>query len=882
MSCCLIYYLSLTAWASGAQFSSSLRQGRKTPISFPARDYNIFSDWAQGGLGAHVLHSHEPEGSVSANQVQASRRRRTGPRGPAKPMHEDVKTLRWWSIGIISFLMVLVFCYLLYILIRLFNAYRKVKPGYKKRNFNDYLYYRFENWFTDTERANFKIVLAVTLIMLLIGTPLYTLIRQVDVFLALWKVFSFLVDPGAAAGIATHGNTLHQVLEMLLAGGLAICGLVLFALLLDMLGRTFTDFTEQIAEGHSDVMESNHVVILGFQDEVPNVIQELCKAHEDEGGTTIVVLSEKYSKPEMDKKIQRADIELLGSTLIMRSGKTHQPSSLRKVGAPTAGKILIISDNEEAKEVRDAFALRTLTTLRSKGWPENGQIITTCSLSKNVDLFSQAGGEETRIAMLDGFLAKFMVQCSQKTDIAVAFSLILGFGGSEMYIEPLPKHLSGIKFSEAVAYFPNAVPVAVYTDQVGCTFCPGQEYTLTEGEEIVLIAEDHLAASASQKPSDLTAQIIPEGLATKAPSHTLRSTNLQTMVLIGWNELSADVVFELDLAVEYGSCLLILEQQFCTSSEGSYAKENMQKWGTRLNKKLQNFTEIHYDSGMLGSRFAIEDLTIPIEQATRIFLFADHNADTHEHADALTLMSVIHIRDIFVLRGVPEHVSIVPEIRNSMSKRKFLDCNIYDFIDSAQLPSQILATFAHQPRIMSVLDDLFSQHNTSSYTLVKLSEYICEGQPTPDSLSFYQVSAIVGSGGDVAVGWTLPYHATQEAEKDKKARGFHKQMATIAKTAHNKTRLHEYELNPADKFAQREWCWQEDRVIVITADSIPDASASPTLFLEDDDGEPGSTGSGQLVYTGQRRSSLLQSVPSTPQRKTRKIMLRHADSLVVV
>jgi len=777
----------------------------------------------------HHRHHHEqrlkPEGNESSQETAASSNdKKSSHENKAPKQDKFVKMLRLISIIGLVIVYAILIGFGVYKLMEQYQQYGRVDKSHVHVTFYDYLRYSFENWYTRSENANFIIVLTATLVTILIAAPLFSFIRHRGIFLSFWKVFGFLVDPGAAVGAETDGSSLHRVAELILSAAIAICGLVLFALLLMLLGDSFNDFVSTTSEGSSAVMESGQVMILGYQEEIPTLVQEICKAHEDHGGTTIVICEDKLSKSEMESKIENADVELLGSRVVVRCGKIDNASNLKKIGAHTASTVLILPDRSEPKEIRDAFALGALNTLRSKDFPSNGQIITACSLQKNYNAFTNAGGDVTRIVMLDSFLAQFMVKCGQSQDLALAFNLVLGFGGSEMYIEKVPKHLAGVCFSESIGYFRNAVPVGVMTSD-GCTFCPGNTYTLLEDQEIVLFAEDQTSATALKDPIDLTGQKC--ALQTESVNHSrLRKWQVETMVILGWNEIAADVVFQLDGTVRPGSTLLILEQEDTKIP----AQDAMQLLGRKLQRQIENFTNIHYEQGHLGSRFAIEELAIPIEQASRIFLFADLNANSIEHADAITLIQVLSIRDIFLRRGVSKPIAIVPEIRDALSKRKFLDLKIHDFVDSAEIPSQLMATIAYQPRVIPALEDLINPHTPSSFTTMKLSQYISAGQDMPDKITFHQAYAIVAASGDVALGWSLPYDETHEGqmqaelEADQeqvyskcKKRTFLLQMCTVAKAAHNRERLHEYEINPADKFAERQWCWDQDQVIVITA-----------------------------------------------------------------
>lgn len=812
MNCHLInvIYIGLVTWTSSAQIFRHPARSQQLPAAGSQLSAQHPAD-PSSNLKISLRQSRRSDLETSAflnhsaNQAVLTH--------PTVLTHETgVVILYWICFALLCIAFTCALCYVMYKVISLILVYRKLH-GFKKRDFQDFARYRFENWFKETPHANLKIVMIVAAIMLVVGAPIHSMLRQSNIFFSIWKVWCLLADPGTAVSMKTDGSSLNRIMELGFSAMMGICGLFIFSLLVAMVGDSFSDFQTRVEEGHSEVMESGHVMILGFQDATCILIQELCYAHEEAGGATIVVMDDKFSKAEMEQRIQDSEIEMGVSRVIIRTGKAHHTPSLRKAGAHTAQTIIILEDGDEPKEVRDAFALRILCTLRGKSWPVGGNIIAQCSLAKNFDLFKRIGGDVTSTVMIDFFLARLMVQCSKNSGLSTVFNEFLGFQGSEFYLQKVPKHLSGISFSQAHAYYTNAVPIGILTEGA-CHLCPGRDYTMSEAEEIVLFAENRSSSRIAETvpigPMDIDAELVAQVAADKLQH---RSSKAETVVIIGWNGLAVETVYQLDLQVASGSQLHILEQPNTKIN----AKSSLEKTGHRINQKLENFTHVEIHEGLLASRYAMEELSDQIEEASRIFLFSDLNAKSHEHADALTITSVLHIYQIFMMKNISKEIAIIPEIRDPLSKTACFNFKMQDFVDSVAFPSQIMASIAYQPEVMRVLSDIVSPDQRSSFSITKLSDFMKEGQPMRNVLSFYEVSAIVGSSGDVAIGWSKPHHETREAtELNSTQREFHRQMASVIKETQSSNLLHEYEFNPADKLSQREWSWEDDRVVVIT------------------------------------------------------------------
>ena len=70
-------------------------------------------------------------------------------------------------------------------------------------------------------------------------------------------------------------------------------------------------------KGHSDVLESQHTLILGWSDKVISLVDQLCLANESEGGRPIVVLAE-LPKEEMEETFSKHVRRHRGSRIICR------------------------------------------------------------------------------------------------------------------------------------------------------------------------------------------------------------------------------------------------------------------------------------------------------------------------------------------------------------------------------------------------------------------------------------------------------------------------------------------------------------------------------------------------------------------------------------
>lgn len=700
-------------------------------------------------------------------------------------------------------------------LISLIIEYRSNLHGFQTKSFSEFLTYRLETWFITTYAASAKLIILIFFLTVLLGSLLCgSIMEHKNPFTSLWYVCSWVLDPGSAFGLEDH-----HILAYVLSALLGIIGILMLALLLTLMQDGFNNSMEKLKKGESPVIESGHIMIIGYTGQTPSLLQELCQAHKSTGGTSIVVLSDRHTKSEMDADIAAAEVQMMGTMIVTRCGKPHSRSDLRHVATHTARTIILLPKIEEDMECRDAFMLRTLITLRGQGWPFHGRIVAVCSQIRNLKLFQDVGGDNTDIVMVENFIAKIMTRCSRYPGLSSTFSQVFTAGGSDFLINSVPKHLDGVQFSKACEFYPDAVPVGVLqngpadscTGTDSCHLCPGVDFILEEGQEMIFIATNPAATQASAVPDSTFAG--PAAVQGQVPKRTAGMDVVpETILMSGWNELAGNMILELDDQVASGTELIIIAE--VSKEEREKVIDQMQ---VRWKKRIENLN-ISHTLGRIVSRFDLDDLGIALDKTSRIFFLADANGESSEHVDACTVAAILQVREMLLESGVSKDITIIPEIKDPLSATMCTHLGITDFIDTSGLPSKVLAMVASQPRIQLVLNEIISQTMRASFSVQSLGMYVAE-ENRPARFNFRQVASLVGACGDVAIGWSKPFCQTSRAQTLAdfgESVEFHNTMAKNCKEAHGKNSMIEYELNPDEKSIEREWSWAEDKIVVLT------------------------------------------------------------------
>lgn len=172
---------------------------------------------------------------------------------------------------------------------------------------------------------------------------------------AIWNSWTWVADAG------THVDTPEGMVRVV-AFMLTLGGMLVFALLVGIVADEISNRVDELKKGRTRVLEKNHIVVLNWSNKMLPLLRELAMANESAGGVCIAVLSAR-PKEEMEDEIQGADLDLLGSRVVCRSGDPAVTSDLAQVSPQRARAVVILSNAEMDPDDADAKSLRAVLSL---------------------------------------------------------------------------------------------------------------------------------------------------------------------------------------------------------------------------------------------------------------------------------------------------------------------------------------------------------------------------------------------------------------------------------------------------------------------------------------------------------------------------------------
>jgi len=562
----------------------------------------------------------------------------------------------------------------------------------------------------------------------------------------------------------------------------AFASMFAFSLIVGFVKSGLKGTLKSIKMGKGRVFESGFSMIVGWNDRVLPLCEQLCMANESNGGDIIVVMAPR-SKPGMDDFFMDNIEDKIGSTIITRKGDPINPNDLMKAAAPYARSIVILSQGDDADEA-DAQACRCVLALSGGMAFLDGHVVVelrdidnepVCLMGIDEDKYPDPIERKRRILPVVGndLIGRLMVQCSIEPGLARCFCHILAFSGNEFYFKEWPQ-LVGKRFADACFMFEDAVVIGMRLSapQESGDYIilnpPGME-EIQAGDALLVVAEDddsydlgELKLTNCGAPPDYDEE-------PPAPSKTL---------LIGWRRDIQDMVIELDKWVAPGSqCTMLID--------GSYEHDG----GAGLDGAKQELN----DNGLDWAGIGVEDcdpltnMTLEFHQCDPIFygklntgrdelddnplnlwefdsilvLTESHRGQEGLTSDSRTMITTLLCRHIqkecaeegrVTFRGNnPTTAIVIPEISDPRTAALLGLAKAQDFIVSGDLISMALGQMSEEADIHQLLAGLFSPEGNEMH--IKDVRLFCTAGET---LSFWEIMNRARQRCEVAMGYNRP------------------------------------------------------------------------------------------------------------------------------
>jgi len=530
-----------------------------------------------------------------------------------------------------------------------------------------------------------------------------------------WKSLMHALDAGAVGGDAGSWTFLFVML------GVTIGGIFVLSALIGILNNGFSALVENLRRGRSQVIEEGHTVILGWSPKIDTLLGELATANSNQRNACVVILAQQ-DKVSMDEHVGTATA---GTKLrvVTRSGSPTMIGDLELVSLGTSKSIIILAPESHPNgspmepHEADTVVLKVLLAI-TKVAGTKLHVVVELSDARSEEVARMVAGKDAALVVAPPLISRLLVQTGRQSGLSMVYSELLDFAGVEMYVAPAP---TGKTFREAVLAYNDSSVLGLLAKDGELLLPPTFDRALVSGDQLIVISEDDDTVVANARDVKFDAEAI-----VAAPAKPIREKE-RTLVL-GASSRLALVLTELDAYVSEGSETLVVGDGEVLANLALGELKN-----TKVTTRVGDPT----------SRALLDSLDAGSYDA--ILVLSETMGRTQDMADARTMITLLHLRDI--ARKTGKNVPITSEILDIANRDLAAVAEADDFIVSNTLVSLLIAQVAENRHLARVFEDLFTPGGHEIY-LKPATEYVRAGIDVP----YHAIVEAALRRGEVALG----------------------------------------------------------------------------------------------------------------------------------
>ncbi len=530
----------------------------------------------------------------------------------------------------------------------------------------------------------------------------------------IWMSLMRTLDAGTMGGDAGSWGYLFAML------GVTLGGVFIISTLIGVLTSGIEARIEELRKGRSRVIESGHTVILGWSPHVFTIVSELVEANANQRRGCVVVLGAE-DKVTMEDAIRAHVPDTKNTRVVCRTGDPTDLADLAIVGVDAARSIVVLAAGGDAP---DAQVIKTLLAITNdpQRKPEPYHLVAELRDAKNQDVARLAGKGEATFVLVGDLLSRITVQTCRQSGLSVVYTELLDFGGDEIYLKEEPS-LVGKRFFDASLAYEDSALMGVRKKDGRVVLNPPPESLVEAGDSLIAISEDDdTVVLSGRKNFGIDPSLVQK--------HGSEPRKPEQALILGWNWRVPSLIAELDKYVAPGSSVTVLCAHDVEAGLGRVrAGLERQKLLARIGDATDRSTLESLDPSKFDHIIVVSD-----------------EAVSHEQADARSLITLLHLRDMADRQGA--RYSIVSEILDVRNRVLADVTRADDFIVSDKLVSLMLAQVSENKDLKAVFEDLFSPEGSEIY-LKPVEHYVVVDKP----MNFYTVMYAAARQKQVAIGY---------------------------------------------------------------------------------------------------------------------------------
>ena len=526
---------------------------------------------------------------------------------------------------------------------------------------------------------------------------------------SIWFTLMHAINTGV---LAKEEGTIPYLAVMTVV---TLVGIFITSFLIGTISNGIKEKVTDLQRGRSSVIEEGHTVIIGFDENVTSIIEELALANENQSDAVVVVMAE-GDKTAMEETIRDRVEDLRGLRVVCRSGKPDSPKDLNVCSLDTC-KAIIVNLADDFMTVKTILACESL--LDDLG-NEEAYITATVRDRDVVQPAKIAGGDRAEILNFHKTIARLMVQAGRHPGMSEILAELLSFHGNEIYVEDAPDAV-GLTLQQVNLRLPHATAIGMVRNEEPL-LNPAADALIEAGDQLILIAHDDGAAQL-QNPAAVNEDAFQrEAAPADEPS---------CMLILGCTDMLKAILIEQSANSVPGSQVII------AAEPGRLAEVSLPK-----PDEIPNI-EVELRECKIYSRSVLESL---IDEDPSSILLVSVPELPDEEADARILMLQLQLTDIG--EDIGTTLPLVVEMNSTRNQRLSQMMRATDFVVSSRVTAKMMVQIAEERHKKAILNDLLAEGGSGIY-MKPITRYVTTGEP----VNFYTLGASAARYGEIAIGF---------------------------------------------------------------------------------------------------------------------------------
>ena len=584
----------------------------------------------------------------------------------------------------------------------------------RRPTFGQRLRYSFDNLMSKGTASLLLILGIITATVVIVGGLLAVALGGPDGSGAestggsIWFTLMHAINTGV---LAKEEGTVPYLFVMTIV---TLVGIFITSFLIGTISNGIKDKVVELQRGKSRVIEENHTVIIGFDENVTSIIEELAYASANQKGAVVVIMAD-HDKTDMEDTIRDRVADMGNLRVVCRSGRPDAPKDLKVCSLDTC-KSIIVNLEDDFMTVKTILACETL--LDEYG---NDEAFITATI-RDRDVLQPAkiaGGDRAEILNFQKTMSRLMVQAGRHPGMSEILSELLSFKGDEVYVEEIPDAV-GHSLYEVNLMLPHSTAIGIVRNDEPILNLESDK-CVESGDKLILISADDNVSKLQESAAVNKALFQLEPNEQEEPN---------TLLVLGYSDLLKQILLEGDAYSAPGSKVIIAVEP------GKIDEEELPDASQLKNIQLE------LRESKIYSRRVLEKLLA--EEPSSILLIADTDMNDEE-ADARTLMLQLQLTDI--AESIGAEIPLTIEMNSTRNQKLSQMMRATDFVVSSRITAKMMAQISEERHKKNILNDLISEGG-SSICMKPIGRYVIPGE----AVDFYTLGASAARYNEIAIG----------------------------------------------------------------------------------------------------------------------------------